>query len=866
MRIGHHPTALMGASLLLSLSLVAPTSAATMSLWPFGSSLSPAQTGGCPEECSGRGACNAGKCFCFAGWTGASCNERACGPCAHGQCAHGECTCNKGWTGSRCDQPACPNACSSHGSCVNGTCHCADGFGGVDCAHGVCPRGCSGHGTCTKDGCICEHGYAGEGCDRRACPNEPEGGQGIPCSGRGTCYGGRCLCRQPFGGEDCSLKLGAAPALVPPAAEPASSDDAPTSLAAQAAQRILRGPCAGAHLGTADLRSQPCGPNGRCERGSETCHCFVGWSGALCDEPTCLHNCSGRGECGAGGVCACRDGYRGPDCSVAPACPRGRRGRSLATAHAHADSAAAIGRSPVAASHVLLAEATDDDPVGLDCSGRGACVEGECRCYRGWAGLACENRECPSNCHGRGTCQADGTCLCGPGWTGLGCAIRTCEHLAGCHGRGFCADGECVCSRGWTGATCESKECPQGCSEAHGVCDTSGGTCVCKDGWSGALCDVPPPCPNGCSGRGACVLGLCVCEADAGGADCSQLTCPGGCSGHGSCNSHTGKCECDAGYEGTPNCAHKACEADCHHSGVCAGGKCICFGGFTGRLCERRSCGLGNCSHPHGRCDTSTGACVCAKGFSGKDCSLKECNGGKGCSGNGVCQRGKCFCRAGWRGDACDEQETCVGGCGGKTRGQCISIVGADGRSTERRCQCLPGFSGPDCSLVTCSPTPHPEPHAEQLRPTDKSGAFFLVSTGARAASAMAPAANGTAGHDSGCGPHGACDGVSGNCVCAPGWSGPRCDVRRCPKDCAHAGICFNGGCICETGRTGPACGARARVLSTPQVERLPHRPPPPKPILLPVCQVMPSVPLPSRAILTASLGVAIPPRRLWRR
>ena len=753
--------------------------AATSSFWPF-SSLSP-QAIGCPDECHGRGACKDGKCFCFGGWVGVSCNEHACDACAHGSCVKGECKCSKGWAGSRCDEPACPNDCSSHGSCVNGTCHCADGFGGADCGHAVCPRGCSGRGTCTKAGCVCELGYAGPGCGRRACPNEPEGGQGVPCSGRGTCYGGRCLCRQPYGGEDCSMHLAAEAETIAAAPTTSSSVHAPTvgsALAAAAVRGLLTGPCAGATHGTTgfDFHSSPCGPNGRCERDSEVCHCFAGWTGALCDEPTCLHNCSGRGECGAGGVCVCSDGYRGVDCSIAPSCPRGRASGGVA-------SAARLFALSAATKHSLPAGGTADDPIGLDCSGRGVCDQGECRCFVGWTGPACESKACPGSppCHGRGSCLADGSCACEPGWTGLGCAIRTCAHLSDCHGRGFCADGSCVCSEGWTGDACEARECLQGCGAGgHGTCDVASGKCVCADGWSGELCDEPPACPNGCSGHGACVHGKCVCEANAGGADCSELTCPGGCSGHGSCNTRTGVCECDAGYEGTPNCEHKACEKDCHHNGLCSDGKCVCFGGFIGKLCEDRSCGFANCTYPHGKCDRRTGQCACAKGYEGKDCASKSCNGGKGCSGNGVCQRGVCICRAGWRGEACDEIETCVGGCGGKTRGECMSAVSPTG-VLERRCRCKPGFSGVDCSLSECNPV-------------QPDGSFRNLS--------LSPAA--------GCGLHGYCDGVSGGCVCAPGWSGPRCDVRRCPKDCAHAGLCVGGSCVCEAGRVGAACDEHA--------------------------------------------------------
>ena len=304
-------------ALLIGLFAVASTSALK---WPFGwDALHPDPSG----VCAGRGAYDGHKCHCFSGWTGVDCDIKDCqwGPsrCLHGTCNKlaGTCSCDYGWTGPTCSEPTCPNDCSGHGSCVGdgplAKCACAAGFGGADCSW-PCPQECSAHGTCTKQGCVCDAGYVGPSCGRVACPGEEFG---AACSNRGVCYEGRCQCRQPYGGADCSINRptsAAAPAL--------------TAVTAPPVLPLHAGPCAGQDgdgMGPINPNKFPCGPNGRCERHSELCICFSGWavgSTGKCDKPVCTSDCSGRGTC-VDGKCACRDGWRGTDCSVEPMCPRG---------------------------------------------------------------------------------------------------------------------------------------------------------------------------------------------------------------------------------------------------------------------------------------------------------------------------------------------------------------------------------------------------------------------------------------------------------------------------------------------------------------------------------------------------------------
>ena len=259
----------------LALLVLAPTAVRSVSSRdPWWTPLAPSK--GCTDECNRHGACKSGVCFCFGGWTGETCGVRECTPtCVHGVCHDGACACASGWAGKACSDPWCPAACSGHGACVNGTCTCADGWGGNDCSRTADPP-------------------------TLACPKD--------CSSRGDCYLGRCHCRPPFGGVDCSqLLLHSPPSSPSPppsllkrllGRRAAADDDGNSTVA------LLSGPCAAAfgemhghtHGGTTFGHDNPCGPNGRCERGATRCTCLSGWQGALCDEPACPHACSGRDE------------------------------------------------------------------------------------------------------------------------------------------------------------------------------------------------------------------------------------------------------------------------------------------------------------------------------------------------------------------------------------------------------------------------------------------------------------------------------------------------------------------------------------------------------------------------------------------
>ena len=92
----------------------------------------------------------------------------------------------------------------------------------------------------------------------------------------------------------------------------------------------------------------------------------------------CPNNCSKNGDCNSLGICECSNGFIGGDCSIRT-CPTGR---------AFSD----------------VAEFADIAHKFVVCSGRGACVKGNCVCDAGFTGTACERTKCKRNCSYHGQC------------------------------------------------------------------------------------------------------------------------------------------------------------------------------------------------------------------------------------------------------------------------------------------------------------------------------------------------------------------------------------------------------------------------------------------------------------------------------
>lgn len=111
----------------------------------------------CPKNCNGKGSCGTdGKCACFAGYTGDDCGTRFV---VHGEVLDGDkVRCYHGYGGPDCNVRECRNNCSSRGICVEGTCYCKPSWTGDRSAHTrskpffdstfAVARACRATGTC----------------------------------------------------------------------------------------------------------------------------------------------------------------------------------------------------------------------------------------------------------------------------------------------------------------------------------------------------------------------------------------------------------------------------------------------------------------------------------------------------------------------------------------------------------------------------------------------------------------------------------------------------------------------------------------------------------------------------------------------
>jgi len=107
---------------------------------------------GCPTEDTWKG-----KAFCS----------------GHGQCNRvtGRCSCDKFWGLEDCSENRfCWKNCSDRGNCREGKCWCNDGYYGEGCEKSYCLEDdngvvCSGRGKCGCHGCQCQSGYGGANCE-----------------------------------------------------------------------------------------------------------------------------------------------------------------------------------------------------------------------------------------------------------------------------------------------------------------------------------------------------------------------------------------------------------------------------------------------------------------------------------------------------------------------------------------------------------------------------------------------------------------------------------------------------------------------------------------------------------------------------
>jgi hypothetical protein len=155
----------------------------------------------------------------------------------------------------------------------------------------------------------------------------------------------------------------------------------------------------------------------------------------------CPNSCNGHGTCANGNTCQCFTGFKGgaADCSMRE-CPVGP---------AWADKA----------------YATDLAHQNVECSNAGLCDrnKGQCKCYPGYTGNACQRNSCPNDCSGHGSCITlrDLSIFSGPDYdntvAGSGDGLGT--EYQNWDGNSITI---CDCDSSYFGSDCSLSMCPKG--------------------------------------------------------------------------------------------------------------------------------------------------------------------------------------------------------------------------------------------------------------------------------------------------------------------------------------------------------------------------------------------------------------------
>lgn len=238
------------------------------------------------------------------------------------------------------------------------------------------------------------------------------------------------------------------------------------------------------------------------------------WGGSCAQ----LHNCYGHGKCQRDGICECYDGWgsssdsstmKAIDCSLR-VCPSDTAWADLI----HSDGTA----------HNLA-----------ECSNAGICNRrtGQCECFKGYSGKACQRKGCWNDCSGHGRCvskqqaarmssaypvgqitsygerrqstnetvwdaQKEFVCVCDSSWAvgiefgqrlesewfGPDCSLRHCPSADNPVTR----KDETICrNQTLTFTPEEGAICQVDCA-GQGICDFQTGTCQCFPGFIGSDC------------------------------------------------------------------------------------------------------------------------------------------------------------------------------------------------------------------------------------------------------------------------------------------------------------------------------------------------------------------------------------------
>ncbi|KAG8013459.1 Protein jagged-2, partial [Nibea albiflora] len=516
--------------------------------------------------------------------------------------------------------------------------------------------------------------------------------------------------------------------------------------------------------------------------------CMEGWTNLTlsCKSAICKQGCSlEHGTCSVPGECKCNYGWQGPlcdECLPYPGCVHGTCSEPwLCTCEKNWGG--------------LLCDKAEHACVSNPCANGGTCHEVpsgfECHCPAGWSGPTCakDTDECASSpCAQGGTCidmENGFECLCPPQWTG-----KTCQRdMNSCHGQ---------CQNG---GTCKVQNDPCSPNPCHNKaqCHSLMGDfyCSCPDDYEGKTCsELKDHCKtNQCQVIDSCTVAVATNDTQKRVWHISSNV----CGPHGRCISLPAgnfSCSCEAGFTGTycHENINDCTSSPCKNGGTCIDGinsfQCFCPDGWEGSLCDVdvNECNRNPCQNG-GQCVDLLNDfyCNCVDNWKGKTCHSPKnstCDSGP-CENGGTCVGGgdafTCICKDGWEGPTCAQSIVLFpfsdvlltkSGSGSEAPadkglppsspssavtdsyngGICVDGV------NWFRCECAPGFAGPDCriNIDECQSSPC----AEGSTCVDEINGY--------------------------------------RCVCPPGHAGPRCqECDRWEEEC-NACQCVNGYVRCS--------------------------------------------------------------------
>lgn len=180
-----------------------------------------------------------------------------------------------------------------------------------------------------------------------------------------------------------------------------------------------------------------------------------------------------------------------------------------------------------------------------ECSSAGICLRsrGECKCFDGYEGAACQRRTCPGEpkCSGRGECKDMSKLARTDTATPLraATALDHTYYFTSVDGTTWDAQSmmACVCDSSWEvglgagqtqlaeffGPACEFRRCPSGDDPTTSSIDETDCEGVSQTG--GAVGSAGNLCHHECSGRGLCdySTGECKCFSGVEGSNCGTL-------------------------------------------------------------------------------------------------------------------------------------------------------------------------------------------------------------------------------------------------------------------------------------------------------------------------------------------------------